>query len=49
MKLPIYKFNKIKLQYDKIVLNFKTILIYILIQLIITIGLIFLLSVRILN
>ena len=45
MKLPIYKFNKIKLQYDKIVLNFKTILIYILIQLIITIGLIFLLSV----
>ncbi len=45
MKLPIYKFNKIRLQYDKIVLNFKTVVIYILIQVIITIGLIFLLSI----
>lgn len=44
MKLPIYKFDKIKLQYEKIIVGHKTIITYALIQFIITIGLIFLLS-----
>lgn len=44
MKLPIYKFNKIKLEYEKIVIKFKTFVIYILIQIIISILLIFFLS-----
>lgn len=44
MKLPIYKFDKIKLQYEKIIVGHKTIITYALIQFVITIGLIFLLS-----
>lgn len=44
MKLPIYKFDKIKLQYEKIIVSHKTIIVYALIQFVITIGLIFLLS-----
>jgi len=44
MKLPIYKFDKIKLQYEKIIVSHKTVIAYALIQFVITIGLIFLLS-----
>lgn len=45
MKLPIYKFDKAKLQYEKIIVNYKTILIYGLGQIALTIALIFLLSI----
>lgn len=44
MKLPIYKFNKIKLQYDNIILGHKGIILYSIIQIIISVSLIFLLS-----
>lgn len=45
MMLPIYKFDKAKLQYEKIIVNYKTILIYGLGQIALTIALIFLLSI----
>ena len=44
MKLPFYKFDKIDLQYKKINITYKTIIKFVLTQVIITIGLIFLLS-----
>ena len=45
MKLPIYKFDKIRLRYDKVILGCKGIILYGIIQVIISISLIFLLSV----
>lgn len=44
MKIPIYKYNKKNLIYEKFVINTKKILIFIGIQIIISIGLLFLLS-----
>jgi len=44
MKIPLYKFNKGNMQYEKIVLNGKKILIFFVIQILLSIGIIFGLS-----
>ena len=44
MKLPVYKFDKIKLEYNKVIVGHKGILIYLASQIIISVALIFLLS-----
>lgn len=44
MKLPIYKFDKIKLEYNKVIVGHKGIIIYAISQIILSVILIFLLS-----
>lgn len=44
MKLPVYKFDKIKLEYNKVIVGHKGIIIYLVSQIIISVALIFLLS-----
>lgn len=45
MKLPVYKFDKIKLEYNKVVIGHKGIIIYFASQVILSVMLIFLLSI----